>query len=367
MSLLRQRIIDRQKRITHAGEIRIADVKGEKSPGRPLEHFRLTSSNEAYLKAASEVYGGEVVPWVLDGKPNGFQIFTKRKQIKALFSTHEKDNGDLESLSLSYDMWKGDTHVRECDGCIVKVWKDCGRKDYKGKPVQDRVEEDCICRPQEEGFVQIPNQTCAMRARAAFMLSEFPTLGLWHFLTGSETFTQEVLGLLDQIQMLGMMGQLIPVTLTITMRTKRTGPNEVNSKFPVVKIEIDPQPVSLPQLLSGVRQQALAMPATSYGGTAALESSAPSLMAPSKNGLTENQKLEAKQYVKTFGISDGELVELKGKVTGAGLIFTNLALTAKEMGITDGVDFFEFIVNAIKSVAEAPELVEGELVEEDPI
>ena len=370
MSLLKDRrnMIDHQRRVTHAGEIRIAGEKLPNRPGKPLETFRLTSTNEQYLIAAAKVYGGEVQPWSTDGKPKGFQLFTTRKQIKAFFSTHEKPNGDLESLSLSYDLWSGDTHVRECDGCIVKHWVDSGKKNNKGKAIHEKVEAPCICKPDDPNFEPIRNQTCVQRARSSFILTEFPTLGLWHFLTGSETYTDEVLGLLDQIEQMGMMGQLIPVTLTITERTRRTGPQEDNEKFFVVKIEIDPQPVSLPELLAGVRQQALAMPADTFGATA-LGRSAPALAAPKPdNGLTEAQKNEAKKFMGVLSLTATEAQELKAKVAGAGLLFTEIVLKAKTEGVQDADDFAAFVnaeVSGVEQDEEETEVVEGELVEQE--
>lgn len=361
MSLLKQKIIDRQRRTLHAGEIRIADVKGEKFPGRPLDNFRLTSLNRASLCAAALVYGGEVVPWTSDGKPKGYQLFTERSQIKAFFSTHEKDDGDLESLSLTRDLWAGDSHVRECDGITCLTWVDTGdKKKVRGQEVSVMERQPCPCLCAQGKGHGSKNQMCAERARSSFILTEFPTLGLWHFMTGSQTFTDEVLGLLDQIQMLGMMGQLIPVTLTISKRTKRTAPGQDNEFFPVVKIEIDPQPVSLPQLLAGVRAQALAMPANTYGETVALPQSAPQLPKPSPNGLSDEQKAEAADYVRSLGMVKSVLEKIKQDVVNAGLLFTVLALEAKAAGIDEAIAFSDFIDSKIPA-----ESVQGVLVEDE--
>ena len=361
MSLLSQKLIDRQRRTLHAGEIRIAGEKGEHAPGRPLENFRLTSLNRASLCAAAMVYGGEVVPWVSDGKPKGYQLFTERSQIKAFFSTHEKEDGDLESLSLTRDLWAGDSHVRECDGMTCLTWVDTGAtKKVRGKEVPVMERQPCPC-PCARGEGYGPKKlTCVERARSSFLLTEFPTLGLWHFVTSSLTFTEEVLGLLDQIQSLGMMGQLIPVTLTISKRTKRTAPGQDNEFFPVVKIEIDPQPVSLPQLLAGVRAQALAAPAASYGETAALPQSTPQLPKPSPNGLSDEQKAEAQEYVRSLGLVRSVLEGIKEQVVKAGLLFTELSLEAKAAGIDEAIAFSDFIDSKIPA-----EKVQGVLVEDE--
>lgn len=110
------------------------------------------------------------------------------------------------------------------------------------------------------------------------ILSEFPAIGLWRLDTGSSVFDREFQGLIDTIRSLNIQGP-VPVTMTITTRESRKGPGEVNSKFPVVSIAMDAQPVPFTAMVSQIQQKALARP-TDLGSVPVLEAPKAELPMP---------------------------------------------------------------------------------------
>ncbi len=252
-------LIERQRRLVEVGIIRVGDPKpNDKQPGRPRKTFRITSAHKNLLELAQAQYGGEVT--ACENPKGHYQLAVQRDQIKALISLKEMPNGDFESFSQYFEEWKGGTCARRCDGRTVDVWKETG-KDKQGRPVHDRVKTGCMCDPDA--------RDCKLVSRVSVILPEVPALGLWRLNTQSTTFDNEFQGLIATIQALGIPSP-VPVLLSISTREGRKGPGEQNSKFPVVQIVLDPNPVSLPAMIEGIRRSALAMP-ESLGDVPVLE------------------------------------------------------------------------------------------------
>lgn len=239
-------IVERQRRLIEVGIIRVGERKGERTPGRPRTTFRITSRHKDVLEVIAEVYGGKVVPW----EKGLFEVCIESASIKALFSIRELPDGDLESLSRNFEEWKGNTCTKRCDGQTCTVWKEIG-KGTDGKPKHERAAVPCECDPDA--------RKCKLVSRVSVILPEIPALGLWRLNTGSTHFESEVVALVETIRQLGLPSP-VPVTLTISTRESRTGPGDSTCKYPVVEIKLDPSPVSIAALVSGIREKAFALP-----------------------------------------------------------------------------------------------------------
>ena len=342
MSLLRSKLIERQRQVRECGQIRIGAQKPERGVGRPLETFRFTSESHDKLTSVAEVYGGEVTPWtpVENGRTvnKGWQITIEQKVIKAYFSMKDMDNGDIESLSMSRDVWAGGTHVRQCDGETCLIWQHQGRKDWMDRPVADRVPVPCLCKQGQPD----PKGECKLKVTCRLLLSEVPSIGLWRLTSGSETFGDEIAGLVSQLRELGLQGAYVPVTLKIGFRTKRTGPGEDNSTFPVVGVEFDENPASLPQLMASIQQQMLGVVsnANGYGelpatSTPSLPASAPAIASSSES----NPATVLLEWATSIGIDPSEIVKFQGECRMKEVSWTKKIREAKESGVSTPQEF----------------------------
>lgn len=236
-------IIDRQRKLNNVGEIRLGDVKGEKMPGRPLYKFRLSTANKDLIEQAAQVFGGtptynkDLAKW---------DLITDRTQLKAYISLLPRDpnnpDGDLQSVVQHYYRRDGRRWTHRCDGVTCDMWT---------KPAQDKksilVQKPCQCDPDK--------RICKMNTLLIVGLTEIPVSGVWKLSTGSTTFDAEIQGFIASMQSMGLND--MPVVLTYDKITKAAAPGEKADNFPVVRVDVDQNPVSLPELYGQIRAKAL--------------------------------------------------------------------------------------------------------------
>lgn len=102
-------IIDLQRRLVEVGRLRMGHQVAAGNGRRPakLEHWRITSRDQARLLAAAELYGGTVQPWAeRDGE---FELFTKTSELPIMLIPGQ-------TLSAWYELWSGGGCQRRCDG-----------------------------------------------------------------------------------------------------------------------------------------------------------------------------------------------------------------------------------------------------------
>lgn len=217
-------IIDVQRRLHESGRIRIgAVVAGETAGGkkykRPakLETFRLTSSNEAALRAVAGLYGGKVVPWA-DAPTHGqFELLTEATSIKVLVPPERM------SFTQNYELWSGGGCKRRCNGAF-----------------QIPSEEDCVCDPD--------NRECKPHTRLSVMLADLPGAGLWRLDTQGFNAMNELGGAFQLAQLIAQASgrSILPGVLRLDQReTKRPDPEDesktITRKFvvPVLDFDVD--------------------------------------------------------------------------------------------------------------------------------
>lgn len=359
-------ILKRQQRIVEVGIIRIGE-KGISGSGkeypRSRETFRITSKFKDLLDVAQKVYGGEVRQW--KDHPGHWELLSEAKTIKGLFSTRETGDGELESLIQHFEQWKGNTCTHRCNGETCEVWKQIGN-DKKDKPIYDKDLVPCSC--EHDG-----DRDCKLVSRVRVILPEVPSLGLWRLNTGSETFAGEVEGLIANIKTfrLDQYGP-VPVTLTISTREKRTGPNAATEKFPVVEILLDQNPVSLPQLVSGIQAAALGVrQESSNAGLGALPAPAPILTTSTVEPVpSESNEAEKEKRFRVFAYHMSLPKEFwkswQEKAESVGLNFVDTCLAAEAKGVSSQDELEIYLDDQVfiaKKRSEGVDAAVGEVVE----
>jgi hypothetical protein len=150
-------LLDIPQRPTELGRIRMGE-KGPKGEPVRLRTFRLTSGSKALLEAAAAIYGGTVQPWK-DAPDEGFwQLTTGATAIDIMIPA------TVAAITQSYELWKGGTCERRCDGT---------RESVSGSP--------CLCAAAGQSGA---DRDCEIMTRLNVMLPRLPGLGVWRLDTG---------------------------------------------------------------------------------------------------------------------------------------------------------------------------------------
>ena len=327
-------LIQKQKRLLEVGRLRIG-AKTDRGFPTSLKTFRFTSQSKAILEEAQTVYGGTLGPW--KDHPGHWELMTERSELKALISTKELDNGDYESLSQWWESWAGGTCKRRCDGCTCETWQGEGKD-------QQKVTVPCMC---GENRGTDPKQFCSLTVRVSVVLPEIATIGKWRLDTKSVSFVTEAEGFIEQLELLGLVGTIVPVTLGIEFREKRTAPGQPTSKFPVVRIELDRSPVSLPELVEKLRAKALSFNPASMSEIPVIEAPhAPELPAPVPVQGAEAAK-EANAYMVAIGLTAGDISEFRNLCIAKEKSWTAIAIGAMKADAGDKDAFAEHVKEAL--------------------
>jgi hypothetical protein len=150
-------LLDLPQRPTELGRIRMGE-KGPKGEPVRLRTFRLTSGSKALLEAAAAIYGGTVAAWK-DAPDEGFwQLTTGASAIDIMIPA------TVAAITQSYELWKGGTCMRRCDGT---------REAISASP--------CICAAAGQAGA---DRDCEIITRLNVMLPRLPGLGVWRLDTG---------------------------------------------------------------------------------------------------------------------------------------------------------------------------------------
>lgn len=332
-------LIDRQRRMTEVGRIRLGD-KGAKGNPQRLEAFRLTSRDSSVLDAAAKLYGGTVRPWT--GNPGQFELYTEVAEIPVLASPVE--------TSQWFEHWTGGGCARRCDGQNCQVATANGLE-----------ERDCQCDPE--------NRECKLTTRMSVMLPDLPSLGVWRLETHGYYAATELPEMFNILQQGAKSGQYIPATLAIEQReVKRAGKTK---RFPVPVLR-------LRQALGDILPIA-GRPAPALAG------SAPPLPAPSRALPGPDQDVVAEQigtYARhqteapappasspeareqgawvAANLSKPEFESLKRECTARDLVWHEAVREAREVGCAT----YDQILNYL-ATGEAPEGYVGPTVTDE--
>jgi len=143
-------------RVQEIGRIRMGE-KGPKGAPVKLKTFRLTSNDRHVLEAAAALYGGKVAEWKDAPDEGMWQVVTAAAELDILIPR------SLRSVSQAWELWKGGTCERRCDGRTEELTKVA-----------------CICGPNRG----TTDEFCDVVTRLSIILPRLPGLGLWRLDSG---------------------------------------------------------------------------------------------------------------------------------------------------------------------------------------
>lgn len=210
--------IDLTPRLRELGRIRTGQRVG-KGKGRPtkLETFRLTSTSEALIREAAQMFGGEAKPW---HNPSGggdeWEVVTDRAWLQVLVPPPF----DL-SANQAWELWSADGPQRRCNGSFQ----------YDG--------EECLCpRDYAERMEEAAKgKACKPTTRLKVMLPGIPDVGTWRL---------ESHGFYAAVELAASMAVFawlkaerpVPAILRLEQRTKKVaGGADLKYAVPVLELQ----------------------------------------------------------------------------------------------------------------------------------
>jgi hypothetical protein len=265
------------------GRIRLGD-KGPRGEPRKLTTFRLTSFDQNAIKHAAKLFGGKCLPCTSKDLADQFEVITNMCELPIMAPNLP--------ISQYMELWSGGGCQRRCDSETELI---------SGKP--------CMCTAGAE--------KCKPTTRVPIVLPDLPGLGVWRLETKGWNAAAELQQSFEFLRALSGQGYTEAV-LAIEERTSKEDGKTRKFMVPVIRI-----PQTIRALMIGERQAAL------NGDTPAL---APSAAALPTHG----------EFLKGLGLSKNELTEYKQL---AGDDWRQIAIEAKEHGIADKSQLFEFAKN----------------------
>lgn len=211
-------ILDLQRRVMEVGRIRIGvqtvSAKGKPIPKR-LETFRLTSRDEARIRAAADLLGGQVARWE---EGDAWEVITDASELRVILIPGQ-------SFSQWWETWgqvggKGPHRaLRRCDG----NWDHLNDRPCSCPPIDERKETEGTCEPH---------------TRLSVLLPDLPGIGTWRLETQSWYAAVELAGIAELLEALSARGEMRPARLRID---KRKSVNEKGETliFPVPTLDVE--------------------------------------------------------------------------------------------------------------------------------
>lgn len=157
--------------------IRTTSQSGKVIP-KAIEKFRFTSSDLTALDEIAKIYGGIVKPW-----DNGqSEVVTTAAEIRIVLPPNPLGDGS------SYELWKGATCVRRCDG--VNTWIPANTPEGV-----ELLEVPCICEQEQK-------LSCKPTTRLSVILPEVRFGGVWRLDCKGWHGTNELPAMVNTVQQL---------------------------------------------------------------------------------------------------------------------------------------------------------------------
>lgn len=343
-------LVAQQSRLVEVGVIRIGIKKqgdGKSFPGR-LDTFRFTSRLKHLLDMLAAKYGGEVKQFTtfdnkgkVEVRHGEWELISEAKQIRALFSIQNLPSGDRESLEQWFifrEKTKGRT-MRKCDGINCTTWQ-------AGK----RTTVPCMC---------AGNRICKLQSRVRVFLPDAPDVGTFSFITHSDVFSGELNGFIHAAESMVRPGCfLVPILMTLTLRTKENDPEQANGTFPVVLISLDPNPEPLAAMVGRVQGQLLGpapdrlaeLPAAIAGQRPQVTLPAPGIeiIQPSISHTSEppapsvsEKETMALEFLQS--LDEVRIDDFKTWCQSNEMTWFNAALAGKKKGVKDAEELFKYL------------------------
>lgn len=178
---------------------------------RSILKFRFTSSDVTALNQIAELYGGTVKPW----EKGQSEVVSAVSEIPIVLPPDPLGDGAV------YELWKGSTCVRRCDGVNAFV-------PVKTQEGADLVEVPCICSEQDA-------LECKPTTRLQVILPDVRFAGVWRLDCKGFYGTQELPGMValaQQFQGRGMSRAFLALE-------QRSGQGNKKFVVPVIRLDKD--------------------------------------------------------------------------------------------------------------------------------
>ncbi len=235
-------IIGLQRRLVEVGRIRMGE-KDERGIPTRLDTWKLTSRDQLRLKAAANVFGGEVQEW--KDHPGQFELHTEVDSLPILLMPGQ-------ALSQHYELWSGGGCKRRCDG-----------------ETEQLTDGPCLCNPEA--------RECKPHTRLNVLLPDVAGIGAWRLDTQGYYAATELTGTVDLLEIATMRGVLLPARLRIDQRVVlRDGQTK---RFPVPTLDIDVRPLEMHAITQGAHEGEVPDLPSGYRPVAALAAGGVSVAA----------------------------------------------------------------------------------------
>lgn len=212
-------ILDLQRRLREVGRIRIGvqvAMKNGKSRPSKLDTFRLTSQDEAAIRAAAGMFGGTVNRWEQAPTGEQWEVITESNVMPVVIPPA------ATVFSQWMERWNAGGCERRCDGQTEML-----------------TQAPCLCASEDE-------RTCTPHSRVNVILRDLPGLGVWRLDTSGWYAATELAGTVEVCIQAATRGQLLPAVLRLEQRQVKR-PGEAVRKFavPVLDIQVTPSALGL--------------------------------------------------------------------------------------------------------------------------
>ena len=208
-------------RIPEIGRLRLGEAKVDpKRPGKPLDHFRFTSSSRANVEAVAAVYGGTPVE-----RGGQWEVIVESESLDVLIPPQN-------AYSFSYELWSGGALIRRCDGVTASTVEKAGEG-------WEEMSQPCLCDEEKPD--------CKPTLRLNLILRGVEVFGVALMQSTGWNAASEIPAMIDAAQVAAH-GGAIPATLRIESRTSKSKTKGTRN-FKVPKLEIR---ASVERLMQGI-------------------------------------------------------------------------------------------------------------------
>lgn len=206
-------IIDRQRRLTEIGRIRMGEKRVSAKSGMEypaaLDTWRLTSASESAIYSAAGLYGGIPSPW-----GEQWQVTTETTELAIVIPP------SILAYSAWFEHWSGGGCQRRCDGEWAVVMSD-----------ELRATEKCSCDPEA--------RECKPTTRLSVILRDLQGIGTWRCESHGYNAESELHSAMTVLSAAWGVGRIVPGVLRLEKRERKV-PGKPTSRFvvPVLDLEL---------------------------------------------------------------------------------------------------------------------------------
>lgn len=215
-------ILSLQRRLVEVGRIRMGEKRtsssGKRYPAK-LSTFRLTSKDEARIRAIAELYGGTPRSW--DEREGEWEVTTETAELPIVLMPGH-------ALSQHFELW-GSPGAKKPVQCLRRC--DGERELLSDGPCK------CPAADDERAELAKKGEACRPTTRLSVILPDVPGLGTWRLETHGWYAAVELAGTATLLEEITRKGALFPARLRLEERRQVLNGETVVFAVPVVDVD----------------------------------------------------------------------------------------------------------------------------------